>query len=140
MCKIYSNSTSVVELSISDYTLNITDKKYDKIYNNILNFSNEKDEFVIYISSSKNNDLSFEKYFIDFINNKNLKNKILFIDSDSLSNFDYINKLIDDLGGNMTVSKKELPMFIIITDQKVSSIKCNIDGISLENVLGGIYD
>ena len=140
LCKIYSNSSSVVELSISDYTLNITDKKYDKVYDNVLNFSNEKDEFVIYVSSRDNS--SFEKTFIDVINESNLKNKILFIDSDGLANFDYVNKLIDSLGGNTVISKKKLPIFIIIKDQKVSNVEFvdNFDKDSLKNILGGIYD
>ena len=140
LCKIYKNSSSVVELSVSDYVLNISDKKYDKIYNNVLNFSNENDEFIIYVSSG--NDSYFEKMFIDIINEKNLKNKVLFIDSNGLSSFHDIQKLVDSLEGNYTVSKKGLPIFIIVRNQKVFSIKSvgNIDSESLKNVLGEIYD
>ena len=139
LCKIYKNSSSVVELSISDYVLNISDKKYDKIYNNVLNFSNENDGFIIYVSSGS--DSFFEKTFIDIINEKNLKNKILFIDSKSISSFHDVQRLIDSLDGE-AVSKRELPIFIIVKNQKVSSIKSvgNVDSESLKNVLGEIYD
>ena len=128
-----------MELSISDYVLNISDKKYDKIYNNVLNFSNENDGFIIYVSSGS--DSFFEKTFIDIINEKNLKNKILFIDSKSISSFHDVQRLIDSLDGE-AVSKRELPIFIIVKNQKVSSIKSvgNVDSESLKNVLGEIYD
>lgn len=143
LCKIYSNSRAVSNLLISDYTIDITDNSYEKILNNILNFSSEHNEFVIYISSYKDVDMtSFEESFIDVINRSNLKNKILFINSDSLSSFEFINNFICDMGGNISVFRKDLPIFIIVSNRRVLSVKSvsGFDESSLNDILGGIYD
>lgn len=139
LCKIYSNSSSVKSALVSDYALEITDSDYDKIYNNILNFSEENDDFIIYVSSYNNSD-SFEKSFINAINEKNLKNKVLFINSNNLSSFKHVNNLINDFGGKTNVSKNDLPIFVVIKDKKVLSVK-SVDLIdSLSSFLGDIYD
>ncbi len=143
LCKIYSNSSSVRSTFVSDYALDITDSSYDKIYNNVLNFSEENEGFVIYISSYKDDDVrSFEKKFINAINEKNLKNKVLFVNSSNLSKFSYINDLIHDFGCDSIISKRDLPIFVIINDKKVLSIKSvsQFDYDSLKNLLGDIYD
>lgn len=141
-CKIYHNSSSLKGVSIDDYVLDVTGNSYDELYNNILNFSKENDNFIIYISSYKQDSSSFEDVFIDVITEKGLKNKILFINSDSLSNYDYVNKLIDSLDGIVPISKKYLPVFVSVKNQKVINIDYirKIDEESLKNILGGVYD
>ena len=141
-CKIYRNSSSLRGASIDSYVLDVTGSSYDELYNNILNFSEENNSFVIYISSYKKDCSSFENMLVNIIKESNLKNKILFINSDDLLSFNYVNKLIDSFSEDSDVSFGELPIFVIIKDGNVFSIVSviNFDEATLRNVLGDVYD
>ena len=143
LCQIYSNSKSVGNFYVDYYVIVITDSYFDKMVNNVLNFASEHDQFVIYVSSHRYDGFdSFEERFISVVGKDGLRNRVLFIDSDNLSSYDYVNKLIDRLDGVVSISRRDLPIFIIVKNQKVSSIEFvgGFDEQSLETILGGIYD
>lgn len=98
---VYKNSLN----NIDDYVVNdVTNSKYDILYNNVYNYSLEHSDFSIYVSS---------KYNVD--------NEDLFINIDRVS-VDNLNKLISDFGYDFSISKNN-SYFFNFSDGKIISIE-----------------
>ena len=142
-CKIYSNSSKVIDSVVSESVLDVTGNNYDELYSNVINYSKENDSFIIYVSSYKNsNNDSFEKTFEGVITEYNLKNKILFINADKLSSFKSLNTLMNSLDSDYEFSVKNLPILVSVKDGKAYSFSScvNMDESSIKKLLEEVYD
>lgn len=123
-CLIYNNSSNnIVESDIGDLIIDVTGKGYDDLYNNIKNYSNENHRYVIYVSSYEHTDIkSFESVFKNVIKYNNFKNRILYINSDELKHFSYINRLLNDFSYEYVLNEKQLPIFISFNGEKITEV------------------
>lgn len=141
-CGIYKNSIkSVDESFIGDVLIDVTGSSYDELYSNISNYTKENDDYVIYVASYKNNDISLlENNLSKVVINEGIKN-VLYINADELKKSDYLDRLIDDFSdGN--VSNGSLPLLIFFRNQKIYNVVSIVytDEYSLKAVLEGYDD
>lgn len=99
---VYKKSTESVEPKSFN---EITNSRYDIMYNNVYNYSLEHSDFSIYVSKNKIDD----------------DDDILFIDSDKISSKN-LNRLIFDFGYNYNISKDSVPFSIVFKDGKIKEI------------------
>ena len=123
LCTIYKNSSkNVYDSSISNLVIDITSKDYDQLLNNIKDYGIENHHFIIYVASYKNDISYFEDIFKRVIYDKNLKGKILYINSDKLSSFEHINLILSELGYSDKIKYSSLPLFIVVNGDKISDV------------------
>lgn len=140
LCTIYKNSSkNVYDSSISDLVVDITSKNYDQLFNNIKDYGIENHHFIIYIASYKKDIFSFEESFKKVIYDKNLKGKILYINSDKLSSFEHINLILHELGYSDKIKYSYAPLFIIVNGDKISDVKSVFD-YSVTDILAVVED
>ena len=142
LSKIYSNSSNKAsDLFLDDYFFNVTGMNYNDLYDNIDNYNNENDNYVIYVSS--NDYEQFNNAMRDLVVKNNYKNKILFINYSSVGKIRSINKLINSFCDNCSNLKKDdLPVFICFKNQKIDKI-VSVDDIGsdeLSSLLEVYYD
>lgn len=142
-CTIYKNSIkNISDSTISDIVVDITSKDYDQLLSNIKNYAIENHHFIIYVASYKRDMSSFEKILEKVIYEKNLKGKILYINSDGLSNFEHINFVLEELGFSKRIKYSSVPLFIILDGDKISDVKSvfNYTETDIFDVVGDCYD
>ena len=99
---VYKKST---ESSEPEFLNEITNSRYDIMYDNVYNYSLEHSDFSIYVANNKSLD----------------DDDILFIDSDKISSKN-LNRLIFDFGYNYNISKDSVPFSIVFKDGKIKEI------------------
>ena len=143
-CTIYNNSSkNVNDSNISNYVVDVTGKSYDDLYSNISNYNAENNHFIIYVASYKNDKtILFEDVFEGIISEENLKGKILYINVDSLKEFEYVNNLLNDFGYVERVKTSYLPIFIVINNNSVVDLKsvAGFDREDIESIVNKVYD
>ena len=142
-CLLYKNSsTNIVSSEIDGFISNVTDDNYDKLFDNIKNYSNEYDEFYLYVASYKKIDLSsFEERLRNIVLDNNIKN-IIYINYDELKNGNYLQMLISDFGFSGSYKFDNLPIIIVFRNGYIVDIY-NIyqkNDIFLKNLMGGNND
>lgn len=144
LCALYKNSSSNFNNSdIDDVLISVTGKNYEDLYNNIVNFSNENHDFIIYVASYKNNKIyDFESVFEKVISDHSFNHGILYVNVDNLKKIDYINKLFNDFSYNYFLKISDLPVFVEFHDDKITNVISifDYDFDSLSGFLEGIYD
>lgn len=124
-CKIYRNSLSNIDdSSIDDILINVTGNSYDELYNNINNYNKEYDSYVIYIASYKKNDVStLESNLKRIVVDGGYKN-VLYINTDELKNYEYLNRLVSDFsdGAISSVKMSDLPAFVSFKNESVIDV------------------
>ena len=99
---VYKNSLKCDE---SEFFNDITNSRYDIIYNNVYNYSLEHSDFRVYVSDHNSIDDS----------------DVLFINSDKISSKN-LNRLISDFGYGYNINKGSVPFYIVFKDGKIKEI------------------
>ncbi len=121
LSKLYLNSNSVDESSITDYVFDVSGKNYDVLYNNIVSYSKENGNFILYVSIGK--DSSFNDLLKDSIVDKKYKKKVLYFDYGIINNVSLFNSLLNSFCDNCSnVSLKDLPLFVCFKNQHIDKI------------------
>lgn len=114
--RVYTNSVR----SISDYpdfVNNITSSSYDDLYNNVYNYSKENPDFIVLVSDEKH----LENFDLE-----NFNNEILYINVDGLFSIKNVNKLINDFNYDYSISKKDLPVFLVFENGNLVDINSEV--------------
>ena len=96
--KVYFNSSHDSSTGEFVFSNNVTSNDYNALYNNVYNYSLENTDFVIYVS----NKLSYSTL-----------NNMLYIDSSQFKSYKILDRLVNSFGYNYSVSKKDIPFYII---------------------------
>ena len=116
LVNIYKNKDKLTS-SIYNYSNKITNEEFDE-------YMVESSDLIIYIADKYDltND-SFEKSFMNKIDEINLKEKLIYIDKSQLSK-EFLNKLKNNYGINIDI--KKLPIIAVIVDRNfIKSVYVN---------------
>ena len=110
--KVYFNSSNDSSTGEFIYSNNVTSLNYDVLYKNVYNYSQENTDFVIYVSSKLDSSIT---------------GNMLFIDSSQFKSYKVLDKLISSFGYSYSVSKNDIPFYIVFKDGKIVDIAKEVD-------------
>lgn len=134
---------NITSSSVPEFISDVSANKYEVLYNNINNYSNENNIFCVYVASYKFLNLSsFETALQNFVADGNVKN-FVYVNADKLDKIDNLRRLLSDFGYDGIYDLiGNLPVFIIFKDGIIVDIieVYDKDTSFLNKLMEDIYD